>query len=288
MSKKKAAFAVLTLLLAALLILIVSAAPALAPVSSAAAATPFTALKSPPPPVETSIPKQLIYDNAGLLTDDEREELTEMAAKYGGKRETDIIVYTVSDAGGKDVVKLTEDFYDEKGPGYDKPFGNAVILTMDMENREIYLAGFYKAEKYLDDKRLDKIRSKITPDLSKGQYAEAFETYIKTAYKYMGFRPGANPDNILFKLWFQLVVSLGLGGLIVGIMAYGSGGKITVNHRTYEDATSSGVVDYKDRYLRTTVTRRKIPKNNGGSGGGGGGGGVTRGGHSHSGSRGSF
>lgn len=233
--------------------------------------------------------KLLIYDQAELLTQDEHDELNQMANEYGAKRETDIIILTTNNAENVDIVDITENFYDEIGLGYDQAFGNAVILTLDMKNRDVYLAGFYKAEEYLDDGRLDKIREKITSDLSSGNYKSAFKKYIKTSYKYMGFKPGVNPDNILFNIWFQLGVAIAIGWIIVGVMAYRSGGRITVNRKTYEDGGSSGIVDRQDRYIRTTVTKTQIPKNNGGgSGGGGGGGGVTRGGHSHSGSRGKF
>lgn len=232
--------------------------------------------------------KTLIYDDAQLLTQEEYDELTTMANEYGAKRETDIIIITSNNPENVDIEKMTEDFYDEQAPGYDKTHGNAVILTMDMRNRDVYLAGFYKAEKYLDDGRLDKIRGKITPFLSAGNYKVAFEKYIKTSYKYMGFEPGVNPDNILFNIWFQLGGALAIGGIVVGTMAYRSGGRITVNRRTYEDASTSGIVDHQDRYIRTTVTKTKIEKSSGGGSGGGGGGGVTSGGHSHSGSRGKF
>ncbi|AOZ94669.1 TPM domain-containing protein [Paenibacillus crassostreae] len=241
-------------------------------------------------PMETTVAatelKTLIYDEAGLLTQDEYNELNVMANKYGAERETDIIIYTTNNEDNVDVMVMTQDFYDEQAPGYDKAHGNAVILTMDMRNRDFYLAGFYKGKEYLDDGRLDKINAKITPDLANGDYKLAFEKYIKTAHRYMGFEPDVNPDNILFNGWFQLAVSLGVGGLVVGLMAYRSGGRVTVNRQTYEDASTSGVLEHRDQYLRTTTTRQKIEKNNGG--GSGGGGGTTGGGHSHSGSRGSF
>jgi uncharacterized protein len=229
--------------------------------------------------------KKLVYDEAGLLTQDEYNELNAMANQYGAERETDIIIYTSPNEAGADVMKMTQDFYDEMGPGYDKQHGNAVILTLDMNNREIYLAGFYKAKTYLGDARLDKIRNRITPNLSDGNYEQAFATYIKTAHDYMGYKPGVNPDNILFKLWFQVIVAIAVGGGIVGWMAYNAGGRVTVQRQTYEDGSTSGVLDHRDQYIRTTVTRRKIEKS---SSSGGGGGGTTGGGHSHSGSRGSF
>ncbi|WP_019640284.1 TPM domain-containing protein [Paenibacillus fonticola] len=232
--------------------------------------------------------KTLIYDEANLLSPGEYDELNAMANEYGAKRETDIIIITSNNPENIDVVKMTEDFYDDRAPGYDKPHGNAVILTLDMNNRDVYLAGFYKAEQYLDDGRLAQIRNKITPNVSSGDYKLAFEKYIKTAHKYMGFKPGVNPDNPLFNIGFQLIAALVVGGIVVGIMAYRSGGRITVNRRTYEDASTSGIVGRQDQYLRTTTTKRKIERNTGGGSGGRGGGGITSGGHSHSGSRGKF
>jgi uncharacterized protein len=237
-----------------------------------------------PPPIY----KQLIYDEAGLLSQGAKNTLNALANEYGAERETDIIIYTSNNEASADVKIMTENFYDQQAPGFDKAHGNAVILTVDMKHREIYLAGFYKAEDYLDDKRLDKIRNKLTPALTGGDYERAFQTYIEQAHRYMGYDPGVNPDNILFNGWFQLIVSLAIGGIVVGVMAYRSGGRVTVHQKTYEDSGASGILEKRDQYLRTTVTKQKIPKNTGGGSGGGGGGGRTGGGHSHSGSRGSF
>ncbi|MCG7408767.1 TPM domain-containing protein [Paenibacillus sp. ACRRX] len=230
--------------------------------------------------------KQLIYDEAGLLSQEEYNEINALANQYGVEREADIIIVTVNNESPTDVKRMTQEFYDEHAPGYDKPHGNAVILTLDMNSRELYLAGFYKAKLYLNDERLDHIRDKIAPDLTNGDYKLAFEKYIQTAHKYMGFKPEVNPNNIFYNVWIQLGISVILGGIIVTAMVLRSGGRITVNSRTYEDAATSGLVDYEDRYLRSNTTKRKIEKSsNGGSSGGGG---TTSGGHSHSGSRGSF
>ena len=85
-----------------------------------------------------------VYDDANLLTGTEIMELERLSAELGAERETDFIILTVDDTEGKDVVKYTQDFYDEMAPGYDKPHGNTAIITLDMEHREVYLAGFKK------------------------------------------------------------------------------------------------------------------------------------------------
>lgn len=237
--------------------------------------------------------KQRIYDFANLLTLEEVERLESIAQKYSVRRDTDFVVLTIDDNEGKDIIEYMQDFYDDKALGYDKSHGNTVILTIDMKERDVYLAGFYKGEEYLDDYRLDLVRDKITSDLSKGDFYKAFRDFIKTSYKYMGIRPGVDPDNILFKSGFQIVVSLIVAGIVVGSMAYNNGGRITVHDSTYRDFSNSRILNRRDNYLRTSVTKHRRPSNNNRGGGSGGsgisrGGGMTRGGHSHSGSRGKF
>lgn len=230
--------------------------------------------------------KQLIYDDAGLLNQEEYNELNLMANEYGAERETDIIIVTYN-MEGYDVMKFTEDFYDYYGPGFDKPHGNAVILALNMSDRDLYLAGFYKSKTYLSDVRLDRIRDKITSNLTDGDYKLAFQKYIEKAHKYMGVNPNLNPDLFVFNIWVQLGFSLLVGWIIVKIMLRRSRSNITVDAQTYEDRRTSGLLDYEDKYLHTSTSSRKIESSSSSSSDSSGGG-TTSEGHSHSGSRGSF
>ncbi|MFE8698668.1 TPM domain-containing protein [Cytobacillus sp. FJAT-53684] len=231
--------------------------------------------------------KQFIYDYAELLTEAEVEDLESLSSELSEQMNTAFMIITVNGTEGKDIVPYVEDFYDEYAPGYDQPHGNTAILTIDLEERDVYLAGFKKAEQYLDSARLDMIRNKITPDLSEGKYFQAFSGFINTAHDYMGYEPGVNPENILFKWWFQLAASVTIAGIVVALMAYRSGGRVTVGAQDYMNSKQSGVISKYDNYVRQTVTKQKKPSSNTNSGGGGGGG-ISRGGHSHSGSRGKF
>ncbi|WAA08864.1 TPM domain-containing protein [Fervidibacillus albus] len=223
--------------------------------------------------------EQRIYDDAGILSDAEKEELESYALSVSEKWDTDVLIVTVDDP-TIDVKEYAEDFYDKKIEelGLDK--WNVAILTLDMSHREVYLAGFYKGELYLNDSRLDNVREKITPNLSAGAYALAFNQFIDQVDHYLD----SEPANIFLQWWFQLIISGILGGLVVGGLFYRSGGRSTVHSGTYMDPKTSRVLARKDEYLRTTVTKVRKPKNNQSNGGGG----VTRGGHSHSGSRGGF
>ncbi|GGE31353.1 UPF0603 protein YdjH [Pullulanibacillus camelliae] len=230
-------------------------------------------------------PHEAIFDQAHLLTRVQKAKLQALSSRLGKDRKTDFLILTVNGTGGQTLERYVEDFYDSQAPGYDKAHGNAAILAIDMKERDVYLAGFQKAKRYLDSGRMDQIRNAITPELSDGQYYQAFSDFMHKAHDYMGYKPGVNPNSILFKWWFQITVSLLAGLIIIFFMAYRSGGRVTVNAKTYLDHQSSGVVNDYDTFLRRTVTRRRKPSNNSKDGGGGG---VTPGGYSHSGSSGKF
>lgn len=223
--------------------------------------------------------RQQIYDHAQLLSDEEKRDLETLAEQLGGEYDIDFIIVTKED--GIDVMTYTQDFYDELEQT--NPRFNAAILTIDMAVREFYLAGFYKGEEYLDNERLDLINERITPYFSEGDYYGGFQTFLEKAHEYMGYPPGVNPESLFWKWWFQLAISVALGVVVVGMMAYHSGGRVTVTEGMYRDASRSKILAKRDDYIRTTVTKRRKPSQNSGGGGG-----RTGGGHSHSGSRGSF
>ncbi|MGN8645419.1 TPM domain-containing protein [Gracilibacillus sp. HCP3S3_G5_1] len=230
--------------------------------------------------------EQYIYDNANIFSDAEKAELEQLAAEYRGENETDFLILTADDLENKNATEYADDFYDEVAPGYDQAQGATVILTIDMENREVDLGGYGDVQEYLSDERLTQIREYITPALSEGNYVKAAQQFFDKVEQYLGVNPYINPDSIFLKTWFQLVVAVLIGAVVVGSMIFNMGGRVTVNHQTYMDPQNSRVVKKRDTYIRKSVRKTKIQKNNSRSGGGSGG--MTSGGHSRTGSRGGF
>ncbi|RNF38134.1 hypothetical protein EEX84_16080 [Planococcus salinus] len=230
--------------------------------------------------VAVSAADQHIYDQADLLTEAEESELEALAAEYSQQHESDFLFLTTPSTDGVPVMTYMGDFFD--GWAVENGQEDAVLLTIDMGSREVFLAGFGTAETTLDNSRVDMVLDRIMPYMRIGDYGGAFRETVTTASRYMEFRPGANPESIFFKTWFQLAVSLVLGGVIVGSMVLNAGGRVTTTSRTYFDGNNTRVTSERDRFRNKTVTRRRIPKKNN-SGGGFGGGGMTGGGRSFSG-----
>lgn len=228
----------------------------------------------------------LIYDEAGLLSSEEASELETLAENYGAEQGVDFLFLTTTSTGGQSIEGYMGDFFDERADATGRE--DAVLLTIDIGAREVYLAGFGTAERTLDSERIDLVLDRIMPEMQSADYGGAFRDTVVTSSRYMDYRPGVNPESIFLKTWFHLGVALLLAGGIVGTMLYNVGGKVTTTPGTYIDRDHTRVRDQGDRFRNKTVTRRKVPQNKGGGGGFGGGGGMTGGGRSFSGGGRSF
>ncbi len=255
-----------------------------------------------------------VYDDAGLLSTSEITDLEEMCIEYGKESGIEIMILTHNDSNAKYAEQYLEDFNDTL------PDDDRVLMLIDLHNRDVFIEGYGLAETYIHSKRIDAILDEIVDPLSNGDYYNAMETYIKRSAAYMkddselnwdhdysvGAPQSDNPDgkyydetwpyeneeaqddDLFTKWWFQLIVSLVIGGVVVGIMAHSSGGTMTADSHTYLDQRNSGLIGRRDIYLHTKVTRVRKPKENNSSGSrsgfnsGGFRGGVSSGGRSHS------
>lgn len=249
---------------------------------------------------ETKESYPLVYDKAGLLSTSEAEDLETLCRERGKEVGIDIMILTHDDPDAVDAKTYIEDFYDSLPEPTDR-----VILLIDMANRVSFIEGYGLAKTYIHNDRIDEIIQEIRTPLSDQDYYKAFEKYIELSADYMtddsvnavsNYETHADyssnsVDRLLRTWWFQLLVSLVLGGIIVGIMAYNSSGRMTAGSSTYLDTDHSGLIGRRDQYIRTELTRVRKPENNssnGGMSGGGFDGGVSSGGNSHSSGGGSF
>lgn len=250
--------------------------------------------------------QQRVYDNANLLSTEEIASLEELSLEIGSKYETTIYILSDVDSQGKSRQTYMEDFADSK----EVVNSTLLFVNMDPENRGFEIQGYGDNEYFINSSRIESILDAVFPYLKDGEYYQAFITYLEETDYYLSMDPSEDtsihvPDNdyassdkyyaeeldaenktIFEELWFQILLSLAMGGIVVGIMAFNSGGRVTTNERTYLDSNHSRVLAHRDDYIRTTTTRIKKPSNN--NHGGGGGGGISSGGRSHSGGGRSF
>jgi uncharacterized protein len=237
-----------------------------------------------------SVKDKRVYDDAGILTDDEIKELEANIKKNEEASGIEIYILIHDNNKSTSPERYIEDFEDLL------PVGDRVHFLYDLHRGEIWIEGYGLAETYIHSKRIDKILDKMEDDIRSKDYTRAFNTYITMSADYMADDSVINTDhnynyespledNMFFNFWIQILISLGIGAIVVGIMLYNSGGKMTVGSNDYLDRRRQCLIGKRDQYIRTSVTKTRKPSQNSSSGGsnsGGFRGGTSSGGRSHS------
>lgn len=250
-----------------------------------------------------------VTDDAAIFTDTEKADLEEECKQFYENNNVDVVILTTNriDVTRKQYI---EDYYDSM----DIVLSDAVILliNMDPNDRGVELQGYGDCEFTLSDDRVEAVLDVIVPYLSDGAYYDSMTVFLQEVDYYVNLDPTTtyqhteqdnqnyNEDyyadsqsadsgsSFATKSLRNLGIAVVIAVVIVFIMAYNSGGRMTAGQGVYLDASHSRILGQYDHYIRTTTTRVPKPKPQNNSGGGFGGGGVSSGGHSHSGGGRSF
>ena len=215
-----------------------------------------------------------VYDNAGLFTAAELQEIETRAAELGETLKLDLVVVTITDTKGKTSRQFADDFYDEYGFGHGKDADGALFL-INMEDREVYISTSGVAIKYLTDQRIESILDRVFDYLPDGQYGKAamafltqVENYVKTGIPSNQHTYDEDTNRIVKeemplvqKLMYNLVIAIAVAGIVVAIMASMNRARNSTTKHTYLDSRSFNVFNRHDRHVNTTQTFVVIPKN---------------------------
>lgn len=248
---------------------------------------------------------QKVFDEAGLLTQTQIDDLQSEIVKTAEYLKMDVIIVTIDDAGGKTAMEAADDFYDEHAFGYEREHGSGILFLIDMDNRETYISTAGEAMIQFRDEEYELIFDDIAYDMKQGNYYNACSIFLKKAYEYgsnndvvEGYYDEATdsikPPTKLQQLFKPVDIAISLAGslviaiVIVAIMAHGNKARMSVGRDAYLKDNRYKLNLKSDNFTHQTVTTRHIPRNDNHFGGGGGGGGggsshTSSGGHSHSG-----
>ena len=97
-----------------------------------------------------------VFDEAGLFSAEEVQELETRIDEVRDSQDADLAVLTVEDAQGESAESYADDFYDTHGLGVGDD-ASGILLSIDMDNREIYVSTTGYAMKVLTDARVEKV-----------------------------------------------------------------------------------------------------------------------------------
>ena len=214
----------------------------------------------------------LLYDGADLLSYGQEQEILRSLDDFTAKYQVEIAIATVNSTEGYGADRFVELYYDEYGFGIG-PNRDGVLLLISMEERDyrILSNGFAADAISMDD--IDSISEKIVDELSAGEYADAFEEFIRLCEYEVNGEINGFPFDIGTSLLVSAIIGIAAALIATGIMA---AQLRSVKRRTeageYTAPGSMNVTHSSDLFLYRTVNRRRKPQQSSGSRSGGGGG----------------
>lgn len=224
-----------------------------------------------------------IYDRAGLLTEEENSDLEEELEAFSDKSGWEVFVLTTEDAGGYTTREYSEEFLNAHLTGDD-----GIVYTIDMDNREVYLATTGEAVYYLTDDRIEDIIDSGYGNVADGFYADAFSEMIEATAD--AWDMGIPSDQYTYDTdtgeiveykepksikWYEALIAFAVACGAFAAVFLGILGKYRLKWGTYKyDFHANGRVNLtnqEDRFVNQLVTHHHIQRNtsSGGSSGGG-------------------
>ena len=228
-----------------------------------------------------------VVDNAGILTDEQEEALSEKAQELSEKHDTGFVIFTDNSTYGLSKEIYASDFFIFNGYGAGDNYSGVILfLSLELGNRGWRTLAFGDCEKIYNNERLiNQLDDAIEPDIVGGKYYEAFDAYIDYT------------DYILKHERFPVssgtkAKSLGLG-LIAGLIAASaktSSAKKRMNIQpqmaaaTYFINDSLNISNKTANFLYSSITKTpRVTESRSSGGGSSFGGGVSSSGHTFSG-----
>jgi uncharacterized protein len=219
---------------------------------------------------ESCIPDTAVVDGAKLLSQEEERELTEKLESISQAYGSRIVIATFYTIGNDDVDDYIQNYYDGNDLGYGAT-NDGILLMLVMDIREFRILSNGAAADALTLDRIDKITDAITPDLSDGNYYEAFDTFADKCEYYLDGHINGFPFDAGKSLAIALVVGLVIGLIVANTLkAQLKSVRMQTRAHDYLKAGSMQLTYQKDLYLYRTVqqTRKQTSNSNSGSSGG--------------------
>lgn len=232
--------------------------------------------------VPVSAEESCVYDEAGLLTVEEKEDLADFAQRCEEKWNMNFLAVTTDDTEGKTAQTYADDFYDQHFPESTEEDG--VLYLIDMEHREIYISTSGLAIRYLTDQRIAHILDDAYGYAAEEDYYGTFMSFLENTEYYLqqgipsnqynydietGEKDYAKPKYQITSMEFLIALAAGMAAAAGTILLVKAKYQLKFEDFHYDAYTDSEIrlAVKEDRLINTIVTHRRIPKNDSGSGG---------------------
>lgn len=238
--------------------------------------------------------QQRLFDHAGLLSEQEQEDIEKSIAECREKTGMDVAAVTAFNDGRRSAMEYADDYYDQNGFGIGKKkSGVLVLLYMDEPGEsggECWISTSGTMIRILTDRRIEDIQDHMTDYLKHKDYHGAFLRFMDDVEHYVkkGIQAGQyNYDTETGEIsvyrsirWYEAAFALIVPALVAGSACLGVKARYSMKQsdkertnslHAYRQSAKYQFENTQDRLLNKYVTSKIIPRNDrGGSGGKGG------------------
>lgn len=195
-----------------------------------------------------------LYDEADLLSVAEEAALTSKLESISSQYNAQVVIATIASLDGGDVDGFVEYLYDTMGFGYGASH-DGVLLLVCMNPREYRILSNGYAADAVTSSKIEAIGDAIVPDLSEGEYADAFDEFANQCGYYLNGHLNGFPFDFGGNLMIALIVGI-VAGLITVFILKGQLKTVRRQDRAnvYVKSGSMQVTVHRDLYLYRNVT----------------------------------
>ncbi len=126
-----------------------------------------------------------VWDYADLFSAEQEAELAGSIAALEERYDIAFGVLTTDYAEGKTAKTYVEDFCVDNGIGLGRNKESCVVLLIDMDNREAYIATSGEAIRYLTDRRIEAVLDDVFVGLGEGDFYDAAVRFLSSTTGYI-------------------------------------------------------------------------------------------------------
>lgn len=223
-----------------------------------------------------------LVDEAGLLSAEEYEKILGKLDSVSERQKFEVVIVTVNSIGNSTIRDFADDYYDYHNYGYNSgKDGILLLVNMEDETRGCHISTVGYGITAFTDAGQSYIYDRFMPDLIDGYYFAAFDTFIDECDRFVTHARESEPydvdsmpkdynapliigGSVLAGLVISIIVIVCLVGQLKSVRA-----KKTASE--YIVSGSMKVVDSRDIYLYSHVTKHAKPKQTSSSSSSGGG-----------------
>lgn len=218
----------------------------------------------------TSLPK--VVDNSHLLSSTELASLSARADELSEQYDFDIVIVTTDSLEGKTATEYADDYFDYEGYGAGEN-RDGVLFLVSMEERDWWISTRGLGIDVFTDYGIEYIGEQVVPQLSDGNYAEAFSLFLSNAEQFLKEAANGTPYDVRNRPEspnapvYRVLIALALALVLATCVAFGL--KAQMNSAKPQQYAGSYVSNFnlqlqRDIFLYSHTSRTKRQTDSGG------------------------